>query len=118
MRTRVEMDGMQEFTGAATVYRCDGTPLRGKRRYAITLVPWYEPQRPLAIGSFVELRGREPLALENEELSVQLADGRWFTFRVIHVSETAPHPHTLVAQQWPRPHHKFGAQTWRSRRAG
>ena len=69
--------------------------------YSFTLVPWYEPARPLAIGSWVELHGREALDLENEQLTVQLNDGRWLTFRLIDVSETPPHHHTLVAQQWP-----------------
>jgi hypothetical protein len=112
------VDDVQEFSAAGTVYRSDGSSLPGERRYSIMLVPWYEKERPLAIGSFVELRNREPLELENEELSVELSDGRWFTFRVIDVSETPPHHHTLVAQQWPSHHHRLAAQAWRSHRAG
>jgi hypothetical protein len=95
------MDQLQQFTGVGTVRRSDGSALSGERRYSITLVPWYEPERPLAIGSWVELHDQEALELENEELTVQLNDGRWFTFRVIHVSETAPHHHVFIAQAWP-----------------
>ena len=95
------MDQLQQFTGMGTVYRSDGSALSGQRRYSITLVPWYDAGRPLAIDSWVELRDQEPLQLENEELTVQLPDDRWFTFRVIQVSETAPHHHTFVAQAWP-----------------
>jgi hypothetical protein len=112
------MDELQEFSSAGTVYRQDGSALPGTRRYAITLVPWYEQGRPLAIGSFVELRDQEPLELENEELSIQLSDGRWFAFRVIHVSETAPHHHTVLAERWPSSDPTCGTQAWRSRRAG
>ncbi len=96
------MEGLQEFSGTGIVYRPDGSPLPGRRRYSIALVPWYEPQRPLAIGSWVELHDREPLELENQELALQLSDGRWFTFRVTDVSETPPHLHTFIAQHWPR----------------
>jgi hypothetical protein len=64
-------------------------------------VPWYDRGRPLAIGSWVELHDREALEVENEPLTIQLSDGRWFTFRILHVSETHPHQYTLVAQQWP-----------------
>jgi hypothetical protein len=95
------MDQLQDFTGVGTVRRADGSALSGERRYSITLVPWYEPGRPLAIGSWVELYDQEPLELENEELTVQLSDGRWLTFRIIHVSETPPHLHVFMAQAWP-----------------
>jgi hypothetical protein len=95
------MDQLQQFTGVATVYRPDGSALPGERRYSITLVPWYESARPLAISSWVELHHREPLELENEHLTIQLTDGRWVTFRVTDVSETPPHHHTFVAQHWP-----------------
>ena len=43
---------------------------------------WYEPSRPLAISSWVEFHDREPLEIENEPLTLQLSDGRWFTFRI------------------------------------
>ena len=33
------------------------------------------PSRPLAIGSWVEFHGREPLEVENEPLTIQLSDG-------------------------------------------
>ena len=118
MRTDDGVDELQQFSGVAPVYLPDGSALPDARRYSITLVPWYEHDRPLAIGSFVELRGREALDLENQDLSLQLSDGRWLTFRVVHVSETAPHPHTFVAQQWPSEHHRFASTEWRSRRAG
>ncbi len=95
------MHGLQEFRGVGIVYRSDGSPLPGERRYSITLVPWFEPARPLAIGSWVELRGREPLDLENQELGIQLSDGWWFTFRITDVSEVPPHHHTFMAQHWP-----------------
>jgi hypothetical protein len=95
------MDRVQQFTGAGTVYRSDGSTLPEERQYSVTLVPWYEEGRPLAIGSWLELRDREPLELENEQLTIQLSDGRWFTFRLIHVSESAPHHHTFMAQAWP-----------------
>lgn len=95
------MDQPEQFSGVGAVYRYDGSPLPGPRRYSFTLVPWYEPARPLAIGSWVELHGREPLDLENEQLTIQLSDARWLTFRLIDVSETPPHHHTVVAQQWP-----------------
>jgi hypothetical protein len=95
------MDLLQEFTGVGTVHRADGSALPGERHYSITLAPWYEPARPLAIGSWVELHGEEPLELENQQLSVQLTDSRWLTFRVVNVSETPPHLHTFIAQGWP-----------------
>jgi hypothetical protein len=95
------MDQVQQFTGLGTIYRSDGSTLPGERRYSVTLVPSYQPARPLAIGSSLELHDHEPLDLENEPLTVELADGRWFTFRIINVSETPPHPHTLIAQDWP-----------------
>jgi hypothetical protein len=95
------MDRLQQFTGVGTVYRSDGSALPGERHYSITLVPWYEPGRPLAISSWVELHDREPLELENEQLTIQLSDARWITFRVIHVSETAPYHHTFIAEHWP-----------------
>jgi hypothetical protein len=95
------MDALQQFTGTGAVYRPDGSALPEPRRYSITLVPWYDPARPLAIGSWVELRGREPLELENEPLTLQLGDGLWFTFRVVDVSEIEPHHHTFLAQAWP-----------------
>lgn len=95
------MAQLEHLSGVGAVYRDDGSPLQGARRYSFTLVPWYEPTRPLAIGSWVELHGREPLDLENQPLTVQLSDGRWLTFRIIDVSETPPHHHTVVAQQWP-----------------
>ncbi len=104
------MDGLQEFSGVATVHRPDGSALPGERRYSITLVPWYDPARPLAIGSWVELRDREPLELENQELAIQIEDGRWLTFRVTDVSETPPHRHTLIAEEWPSP---VAMQRWR-----
>ena len=59
--------------------------------------------RPVfAIGSWVELRGEEPLELENEQLSLPLQDGRWCRFAVTHVSETPPHQYTFVAAAWPQ----------------
>jgi hypothetical protein len=96
-----EMERPQELTGTGTLYRSDGTPLPGERRYSITLVPWYEPDRPLAVSSWVELRGREPLDLENEQLTIRLSDERQLAFRVTDVSETPPHRHTFIAQHWP-----------------
>jgi hypothetical protein len=95
------MDGPQEFSGVGSVFRPDGAVLPGERRYSITLVPWYAPERPLAIGSWVELHGREPLELENQPLTIPVGDGRVLVVRVIHVSETAPHHHTLIADAWP-----------------
>ena len=95
------MDGPQQFTGVAIVYRSDGSALPGEWHYSITLVPRYEPQRPLAIGSWVELRDREPLEPENQPLTIELSDRRRFSFRVTDVSETPPHRHTFIAQQWP-----------------
>ena len=104
------MDQLEHFSGVGTVYRIDGSPLKPARRYSITLVPWYEPSRPLAIGSWVELHDREPLEIENEPLTLQLSDGRWFTFRIIDVSESPPHHHTFVAHRWPaRPADEVGA---------
>jgi hypothetical protein len=95
------MDGPQHFSGIGTVYRSDGSALPEERRYSFILVPWYEPTLPLAIGSSVELRNQEPLQLESERLTIQLSDGRWFTFHVVDVSETAPHHHTIIADDWP-----------------
>ena len=95
------LDGVEQLTGAGSIYRSDGSRLPGPRRYAFTLVPWYEPSLPLAIGSWVQLYDREPLELENEPLSIELNDGRWFTFRVTDVSETPPHHYTVIAQRWP-----------------
>jgi len=97
------MQEPQKFTGVATVYRANGSALPGDRQYCIMLVPWYEPERPLAIGSWLELLDHEPLDLENEPLTIQLSDGRWLPFRVTDVSETPPHPHTFVADEWPSP---------------
>jgi hypothetical protein len=99
----MEMEPLQQFTGVSAVYRADGSVLPGDRHYSITLVPWYEPSRPLAIGSWVELQGEEPLELDNQVLSVQLSDRQWLTFRIIDVSETPPHHHTFIAQGWPSP---------------
>jgi len=96
------MDELQQFTGAGTVLRADGSELPGERRYTVTLVPWYEPGRPLAIGSWVELRDREALDLEDEELSLRLHDGRWCRFTITEVSDTTPHQYTFVAQAWPQ----------------
>ncbi len=95
------MDQLEQFSGVSTVYRVDGSALKRARRYSITLVPWYEPSRPLAIGSWVEFHDCEPLELENEPLTLQLSDGRWFTFRIIDVSEWPPHRHTFLAHRWP-----------------
>jgi hypothetical protein len=96
------MDQLQQFSGVGTVYRADGSPLSGERQYSITLVPWCEAERPLAIGSWVELRNQEALELETEQLRLRVHDGRWCTFTVTHVSETAPHQCTFVAQAWPQ----------------
>jgi hypothetical protein len=95
------MDLPQEFTGIGTIHCGDGSALRGERHYSITLVPWYEPTRPLAIGSWIELHGEEPLELENQQLSVRLDTNRWLTFRIVNVSETPPHHYTFIAQGWP-----------------
>ena len=95
------MDQLEQFSGVSTAYRVDGSPLKRARRYTITLVPRYEPSRPLAIGSWVEFHDREPLEVENEPLTLQLSDGRWFTFRIIDVSEWLPHRHTFLAHRWP-----------------
>jgi hypothetical protein len=112
----MSMDQLQHFTGSGTVYRANGSALRGERRYSITLIPHDALGRPLAIGSWVELYGDEPLQLENEELRVQLSDGRWFAFRITDVSEMPPHQHIFRAQDWPshpqdqpqpeQPHHE------------
>lgn len=83
------------------MYRADGSRLPGGRRYSITLVPWYDAERPLAISSYVQLFDREPLELENEVLALELNDGSWFSFRITDVNETPPHHHTLIAQHWP-----------------
>ena len=96
------MDQLQEFSGVGTVYRADDSALPGERQYAITLVPWYEAERPLAIGSWVELRDQEALELENAPLRLRLHDGRWCRFTVTDVSETPPHQYTFVAQAWPQ----------------
>src|SRR3954471_10223051 len=97
----IDMEPRQEFAGVGTVYRANGTVLPGERRYSITLATWYEPARPLAIGSWVELHGEEPLELEKQQLSLQLNDSQWLTFRIIDVSETPPHRHTFIVQGWP-----------------
>jgi hypothetical protein len=94
------MDQVQQFDGVGTVYRADGSPLE-QRRYSITIVPWYEPGKPLAVGSWVELHDREPLEFENEQLTLQLSRDLWFTFRITDVSETPPHQYTFIAEEWP-----------------
>jgi hypothetical protein len=95
------MSDMQHFTGTGTVVRADGSALPGERQYSITLVPWYDPDRPLAIGSWVELREREALELEGHPLQLRLQDGRWCSFSVTDVSDTPPHQYTFVARAWP-----------------
>jgi hypothetical protein len=99
--TEVTMAHVEEFIGVGTVYRADGSPLRDQRRYSITIVPWYEPGRPLAVGSWVELRDREPLEFENERLTVQVREDLWFTFRIIDVSENSPQQYTFAPEEWP-----------------
>ena len=92
---------LQHLTGAGHIYLADGSVAHGRRRYAISLVPWYEPARPLAISSWVELYDEEPLHLENQLLALHLSDGRWLAFRLVDVSESPPYRHTFMAESWP-----------------
>ena len=97
----MEFTQPQYFTGISTLFLSDATALRDERRYSIRLVPWYDPNRRPAIGSWVELRDEEPLRLEGEPVTVRLSDGRSFTLQVTDVSDTPPHQHTLAVEQWP-----------------
>jgi hypothetical protein len=98
------MRNAETLDGVGAISKPDGSRLEGVRRYSFLLVPRrveLPDSDPVAVGSWVELRGQEPLDLEGQHLVLTAIDRRRLRFRIIDVSETPPHLHTIVVDGWP-----------------